>query len=164
MNGQQESQIGQVQTTVCAPTWLVILLLVFFSPAAWYFMWKEKRYHSWFPILLWIYGGIILIVSSLQLFVVIPKLSTLYQEFNVPQNPRSFSQGFLVVLMIFALIQIGFGIFLKNKIKATDELPKNLMWITIAIFVLDYLPLVSFSGIGIMISVLLPIYKLTSSF
>lgn len=172
MEGQQvaqntlpSQQVATEQVTAVTPThttkWLVVLLLILFPPAAIYVMGKDKRYHSWFPILLWIYAGVTLSVSLLQLFVLMPKLSTLYQELNAPKRPTLLAQNLLVVLIISALAQIVFGFFLRQKVKTIGELPKTLLWIAIIILVIDYLFLPTAQGIALF-SMILPLYNLTS--
>lgn len=155
----QSNTVPQIHT----PRWLIILLLFFFPPGAWYFMWKIRAYHAWFPYLLWLYGGVILLLSSLQLFVVIPKLSALYTEIKAAQNNVAFAQNLFIALIVFAVAQIVFSFYLKGRIKSSTEPPWKLMWVTIAIFIIDYLPLAMAPSIGVL-SAILPIYNLTSSF
>ena len=79
------------------PLFLVLLLLVFFPPAAWYVMWKEKDYHRWFAWLIGIYGLFTLIGSLLIRFVLIPYSDKLYTSLGLEQptiSPFSFVNYF----------------------------------------------------------------------
>ena len=49
---------------------LIVLLLWFFAPGAWFLMWKDPRYHSWFPHLLWINGAVFSLITLVYLYTV----------------------------------------------------------------------------------------------
>ena len=64
------------------PRWLVLIISFVVPPFGWYLIWKEKRYHLLFPIILWFYSGFMFLLFCIIEFVVTPKMYTLYQEFN----------------------------------------------------------------------------------
>ncbi len=44
-----------------------------------------------------------------------------------------------VALYVIAIMHIFYGVFLKKEIKSKKELPKNLLWPTISLFMFDYI-------------------------
>jgi len=140
--------------------WLIILLIFFFPPIALYFMKKEREYHNWFPIIVWICSGFILVLIVFYSFFTLPRLMLLLEDFDAPNNSPP-SIEIMVVLVIFTLAQVIFGFLLKRKLRANNELSRCFMWTAITIIVLDYLFCLLASRI-LVISSLFPLYDLTS--
>lgn len=155
-----QNQTAETSTqTPQTPTWLVTLLLLFFPPAAWYFMWKEKRYHFWFPILLWLYGGLTLTVSSVYVFYVLPRILEVFKQLNT-QIP-SYTPVLSYLSIIYGLVQLIFGVFLWKRIKSASKMSKNLLIATLGVLIFNLLGAGLFQGMTVM-STITPIYNLTS--
>ncbi|OGM26375.1 hypothetical protein A3D00_04425 [Candidatus Woesebacteria bacterium RIFCSPHIGHO2_02_FULL_38_9] len=137
---------------------LVVALLWIFAPMAWVLMWQDKRYHTWFPTLLWINGIIFTIVFTTQAFLILPKLTYFYAKYNIHSLPR-FNNAIAIFLIIFAVFQIIFGFHLKKKIQKKGKILDHYMGIIFVILSLDFL-------LGILtglLSLLLPVNKMTFS-
>lgn len=67
------------------PAWIIIMLLLInvTSPIALFFMFLEKRYHSWFPILLWVCAGFWLLFLAVFGIFVLPQISTLSSNLGI---------------------------------------------------------------------------------
>lgn len=142
-------------------TWIVVALYFVFPPAAWYFIYKEEKFHRWLPNLLIIFGIIYTLLFTSYLIFVIPKLTNLYNEIGAaaPKN----SSIYLSISAGLSLIQLIFGIYLSRKIKVTGKLPKTLLIISILLLALDQFG-VGFAVGLIVLSTILPIYNLTATF
>ena len=66
--------------------WLVILLFLVFPPAALFIIFKEKYYHGWLAILLWLYAIPLFLTYLVMRISVIPQLENLYKSLNVPNS------------------------------------------------------------------------------
>lgn len=139
---------------------VIILLLIFFAPLAWYFMWKEKRYHKWFAVLLTFYPIIAIIIIFPMAIFVIPKLTTLYKETGA--NPPTPWTPLLITLIV-NLLQISFGIYLFYKAKSPLATPKILLLIAVTLLALAPITL-GLSIVSIVSSTIMPIYNLTTKF
>lgn len=102
---------------------LIILLLWFAAPIAWYMMWKDKRYHSWFPHLMWING----LVFTTITFVQMPNIV----------NSSFFNPSVILAILIFALVQVVAGFFLQIKAHKSIKIVHNLIVPMISVFTLD---------------------------
>lgn len=140
--------------------WSIILLLFFFPPLAWYCMWKNPRYHSWFPILLIILGLLSLSTSFLIAFVVYPQIRILTESLNMKQSFWTEYAAYGAVLV--GLLEITFGIYVFQRVNANATLSKSLLTISVLILSAYYIlgPIVAvFSAL----SVITPIYTLTNA-
>lgn len=143
------------------PKWLIILLLIFFPPAAWYFMWKQKKYHGWFPNLLILNGVLMFLLSFTELFVVIPEMMYLYEQFNAKTNISNM-YNLVYYLLTFCSIQILSGIFIRRKIISSERSVTYLLVISLVLLIVDFVLL----GYGTRIltaSLVYPVYNLTNS-
>lgn len=140
----------------------MLLLLFTFPPAAWYMMGKEARYHRWFVILLWINTAAILAVTIPFLFFTLPKLTQLYQNFNSPQSSTLPSILSLAAIGV-ALFQGGYGLYLRRQIKAAGKISRSALWVTITLFILNYLTGLFVINLTVL-SAVFPLYNLTDSF
>lgn len=172
-NAQQQVNQGNSlnQNTRQSPTaipsephvqpWLIVLLIIFFQPLAWYFMSKDKHFHGWFPFLLWVTSVPFIIVETILLLFIVPRLTTLYQQLN-SSSPGTISYLGIYAFIVYLLIVITFGIFLMIRVRKFGMLSKPLLWVTITVLALNLIA----TGIGLattITSVILPIYNLTNA-
>ena len=164
LSASQEQNIstGSHQSTSShQAAWIIILLLIFFPPLAWYFMWREPRYHTWFPVLLLIYSAISLTILSIVFFFVYPQINKLYESLDVVK-PNSWSQYAIYALFALAVLQILFSFVLFRQLKIHHILKKNYLVATIFFLALYYLSTPIFSVFA-QLSAITPIYTLTNS-
>ena len=102
---------------------IIVFLLWAAAPIAWYLMWKDKRYHHWFPHLLWINGTIFALIT----------LANLHKIDSHPiLTPFS-----AVIILTFAISQILAGLHLQKRLIKSKELINKLIIPMIIIFALD---------------------------
>ncbi len=142
------------------PAWIIIILLIFFAPVAWYFMWKDHRYHTWFPIVLIITAALMFSLLGVQTLIVMPKLLALYENLHVTQPQSSLYLGYGGI--IYALCQAIFGIYLFRRLKSPSPLTKPLLIISVGFLTLNFLSFYSATPL-IILSTIFPIYNLTGS-
>lgn len=100
-----------------------------------------------------------LLISSLPLFIV-PKLSSLYTDFNV-KSQQNFISGYIVAILIFAMAMINLFLGVKGftKSKKKEKYFKyGIISASVTFFLTGILVLVMVS------TVILPIYSLTSQY
>lgn len=102
---------------------IIVFLLWAAAPLAWYLMWKDKRYHHWFPHLLWINGTIFGIITLINLHKV---------DSHPILTPLS-----AVFILVFAISQILAGMYLQKKLLKSKRLINKLIVPMIIIFALD---------------------------
>lgn len=125
-------------------------------------MGKETRYHHWFVFLLWINSAAILVVTAPFLFLTLPKLVQLYQDFGSPQSP-TLPIVLSVVAIGVALFQGGYGFYLRRQTKVDGRLSRWSLWVAISLFTLNYLTVLFVISLAVL-SAVIPIYNLTGSF
>lgn len=158
----QEAIQNQTVAPHQTPKWIVIALLLFFPPVAWYFMWKEKQYHSWFSIIILLYAVIPLITLGTMLLFVIPQLMELYDSLNI-QNPTApYIYPAVIGGIVISIAQILYAVYIRKQVKTHGQLSKNLLIITVTILALNYL-FASLGTAAINLSVITPIYTLVNS-
>ena len=108
----------------------VLLLLVFFPPAAWYVMWKEKDYHRWFAWLIGIYGLFTLIGSLLIRFVLIPYSDKLYTSLGLEQ-PTISPFSFVNYYFVLGIVEIILALVLYIISRKYEKVPKA--WLIIGL-------------------------------
>jgi hypothetical protein len=116
---------------------LVLLLLGLFPPVAWYFLWKEKRRQQFFPILLYIYGSLILTSSALYTFFLRPQIAAINPSSPPPLLDSYIGSILMSLLMIYAASQIAFGRFIKREFQKYSCLPIRWLLVIAVMFVLD---------------------------
>jgi len=117
------------------PLILVLLLLIFFPPAAWYVMWREKHYHSWFIYLIAFYGVLTLIGSFAIRLIFIPYTNQLYASLGLTQpavSPFSYTNIYLILGIIEIILALL--LFLVNK--KHKSLPRN--WLIVGLIGLAF--------------------------
>lgn len=139
------------------PTWVVIVLLIVFPPAALFIIFKEKQYHSWLPVLLWLFAIPYLFIFAIMRIFVTPQLETLYKNLNLP-NSISTINVIIVLFMILLFTQTIYGFIISHKRKLLGYLSIKLLIIALLFFVIDFI-----SPAFILVGIIKPIYTLTSS-
>lgn len=161
MDGHRDEITLNQQPTISSKTtskWVMIVLLLFFPPIAFYLMWREKEYHKWFANLLILVGGLTSTLGIIQTLFITPKLLELYKDFNT-EIPTTRSL-LTYTLIIFGIIELIFGFYLNNKLKI-ELVTKRLLGLAVSFLLLTYL----FGGYlqaKSMLSVITPLYNLTS--
>ncbi len=137
---------------------LIVLALLVFFPIGLYLLWREKRLHVWFPNLL-ILLSILNLLPALSVGIfVLPKITKLYQDFGLNYNNNSsLVLGFIVLTL--SLVEVITGFILRKKVHPDGSLENKHIFTCVAFFVTGFIPV----GIFV-ISVILPIYNLTSQF
>lgn len=147
--------VNQDQTHV--PAWIIIVLLLIniTTPVALFLIFREKRYHSWFPILLWICAGFWLIFLAIFGIFILPQISTLSSNLGISSTSIyvPFTLGVLLVI-----VQIVCGFILKKKLASGVVLSKKSLWLAMIILVIGYYG----AAISILVSIS-QIYKIISS-
>lgn len=92
------------------PKWLVISCLLFIPPVGWWHMWKNHRYHSWFPYILWLNSAIMLGFAAYVALHFYPLLKTFF-------DTATYIFLSHIGLIILALFEIVFGFYLIKSFK-----------------------------------------------
>ena len=137
---------------------LVILLILVFPPAAWYLLWRDTTYHRWFTYLLLVYGILTVAFSGVLIFVVMPKLSQLYSQFE-PAGPPSQVIGYLG--LFYGGVQLALAAYLSRFLTLHPRLENWQLALAVAIFGV-YLFIWPVVMISMASSVINPIYQLSS--
>jgi len=113
-----------------------VFLLWAFAPLAWFLMWRDKKYHTWFPKLLWINGIIFGVIFITQSVIAIPRLNAIYEalSIHIPSYVHPSAVGFVI---LFALAQIYAGHKLEQKVKVKKHFPNNYILPIVIIFAID---------------------------
>ncbi|HWY79111.1 MAG TPA: hypothetical protein VNW29_02015 [Candidatus Sulfotelmatobacter sp.] len=127
--------VNQNQTHV--PAWIIIILLLInlTTPVALFFMFREKRYHSWFPILLWVCAGFWLLFLAVFGIFVLPQISTLSSSLGI-SSTSVYIPFILGVLLV--IVQIASGFILKKKLVSGVGLSKKSLWLAVIILVIGW--------------------------
>lgn len=120
---------------------VIVVLLWAFAPLAWFLLWQDKRYHSWFPKLLWINGIIFGVIFLTQSFLAIPRLNAVYDALHI-HVPAYVHPGAVLLVLIFLGAQIVAGHLLQKKLNeskgnAQKKLADRLVIPIIFIFAID---------------------------
>jgi hypothetical protein len=141
------------------PTWIMIVLVLTFPPAAFYLMRSQKKYHRYFPLLLLVLGGVIFLVFAAILFLVLPKLNSFYVTYSI--TPMNFPGPVSVIAIFFGLIQFALGAYGQVEINKAEGLARWFLNLSLVFLALDYC-LVFLLPILIALSVIFPIYSSTA--
>lgn len=134
---------------------IVIAFLWIFAPISWILMWKDKRFHEWFPPLLFVNGIIFTFVFVTQGFINFPKIDYLYQKYQIHEVPY-FTVLTALLLTTFTVYQVILGIYLKGKLKTNKHVADDYIKAIMIIFTVDF-----FFGVTTgLLNVILPIGKL----
>ena len=115
---------------------VIVALLWLFAPAAWYLMWQDKKYHSWFAPLLLVNGIVIGIMIITQSYVFIPYISALYELYGVHPLPF-FSSVTAIIVVAFAVIQIIYGLHVRRTESLKNKLVTEHLALTVVFFTVD---------------------------
>ncbi|MBI2601263.1 RDD family protein [Candidatus Daviesbacteria bacterium] len=122
---------------------------------------KDKK--SNLPIGLIIAGLIESLLSIINTFWILPKLARLYSEVGNSSYNAYLSYGLFGIIMAISLAQIIYGVILVNQQKKQGTLTnsqKNIAKVLIVVGVISALLIVPI----MVMTIILPIYKLTTSF
>ena len=115
---------------------VIVLLLWLFAPGAWYLMWKDKTYHSWFAPLLFVNGIVVGFMVITQAFVVIPWISRLYDYYGIHPLPF-FSSVMALSIVLFAIIQIIYGYHIRKIAKKHKVVVDHHIRLILLMFTID---------------------------
>lgn len=131
----QEKTQGNGKTRISKHA-LIVFLLWAFAPLAWFLIWQDKKYHSWFPKLLWVNGIIFGILFFTQSVIAIPKLNELYSYLHI-EVPGYFHPVVITLVLLFAAAQIYAGMQLEKQVKKEHKLVEKFLLPIIVIFAID---------------------------
>jgi hypothetical protein len=156
------SQPAIVPTPTHTPVLLIIILLLLFWPAAFYLMYKDKRFHTWFPVLLWIYAIPFLLLSLVYAFLIIPQLNALYVSMNVNHPSLTVIYAIIAVVDVVLIIEIIFAFYAKKQIREQTIHANKTLLITITLLIFNSV-IAYLNGVFLATSVITPIYSLMSN-
>lgn len=115
------------------------------------------------PFVLIIAGIVELIVPSIIAVWLVPKLTGLYNSLENNAYNATLTYALFGIIIAICLAQIAYGIKIKTSQNKTQELSNHQRSIGIALLVIGGLFAVSVFPLSIL-TVILPIYNLTTSF
>lgn len=117
---------------------LIVALLWLFAPAAWLLMWRDKKYHSWFPAVLYINGFVIAGMLAVQTGKYVPWMQEVYTFYGA--HPVSYLGTFAGLFMgLYAFAHLFIGIYFKNKFKKHGKLVDKHIGAILTILLIDVL-------------------------
>ena len=115
-------------------------VIVFFlwaaAPVAWYIIWRDKKYHGWFPVILFINGIVFTILVLIQSVVYLPRFAVL-TEINRMVSVQYLGHVATLFLIFFAIAQIAYGKHLRRQMKSDTKIIERQLPIIIIILVID---------------------------
>lgn len=136
---------------------LILLLLIFFPPLAWYYMWKEDKYHNWFASVL-IVDGLILLATSIMLFAAVyPPIIQLYTSLLLPRPV--FYEVIPYAFIGIGAIEVIYGLLLRLRTNHHHILSKKLLILAVLLLSIHFIGL-PLSQIASYYSVLSSVYSL----
>jgi hypothetical protein len=130
--------------------WLIVFLLLFFWPLALYFMYKDRKYHSWIAVLSIFVGIMVTILNLVFLLLILPQLESLYRSLDISYS-LVLAYGACVVAFVCYLFMIILGIVLFKKLKKNKNIyPQKLVEVSSIII-----------SLGIVLSVAGPMLTMT---
>jgi hypothetical protein len=113
------------------PASMIIFLLLVFPPAAWFLIWIDKTYHHWFGKIL-IFSGIFAIIITLSSFATIgTQTDQLYASLGVKNSNAALITLTNYLGVVFALLQIFFGIYIQRIMRHKNSLSRTELCITV---------------------------------
>lgn len=117
------------------PLFLVLLLLVFFPPAAWHVMWKEKDYHRWFAWLIGIYGLLTIIGSIIMRQFLIPYSDKFYASLRLKQ-PEVSPFSYVDYYIFLGIAEVILAVILFVISRKYEKFPKT--WLIVGLIGLAF--------------------------
>jgi len=115
-------------------------VIVFFlwaaAPIAWYIIWRDKKYHGWFPVILFVNGIVFTTLVIIQSLVYIPRLEA-FAQINQQIELHYFGIVASMALVLFALIQIIYGRKLRREMKHDHTIIDRHLPVIIIILIID---------------------------
>jgi hypothetical protein len=130
----------QPQNTSKGPSkHLILILLIIFPPAAWYYMWKENRYHNWFASVLIVDGLIFIATAILFLLAIYYPITQASSTLGV--TTPEIASTIQYVFIALGVIEIIYGLFLRLKTHHFTSLPKSYLIAAIILLTIHYVGL-----------------------
>jgi hypothetical protein len=118
---------------------------------------------NYLPTLLIAFGIFNVLAFSTLYFVVVPKLDVLYKDLEQVPN-LSVVRVLVVAVWILSLAQFAYGLFLRRKFKAEGILKNPYLAVGIILFVVPTGLMFVYGLPLFLLTTIMPIYKLGSSF
>jgi hypothetical protein len=120
------------------PTWMMLAMLFIFPPVGWFFMWREREYHSWFATTVFFYGLMGFVLNAIIILVVAPYLPTIYSGIGISDPSPIPSKYMLSLGVIIADLLMFFGIYLWYYVKKHGEIHGPLLVFTALLLFINY--------------------------
>lgn len=118
---------------------LILILLIVFPPLAWYYMWKEDRYHNWFASVLIIDGLIFIATAILLLATIYPPITQLFTAVKAEHPTTAKIMPYLFIAL--GIIEVAYGLYLRIKTHHLPLLPKKLLVLVIILLSIHFVGL-----------------------
>lgn len=112
------------------PKWFVVFCLLFIPPVGWWHMWKNHRYHTWFPYVLWLNSAIMLGFAAYIVAHFYPRIRSLYDATTLIVISH-------IGLISLALLEIVFGFYLLKKFKNQARLTSRIIGLIILLLFIN---------------------------
>ncbi len=120
------------------PTWMMLAMLFLFPPIGWFFMWKEKAYHSWFATTVFFYGIMGFLLNAIIIVYVAPYLPAIYERLGIADPSPIPSKYMLSLGILIADAMMFFGIYLWYYVKKHGEIHGPLLIATAFLLFINY--------------------------
>lgn len=127
---KQSNNLTMEKGSFHLPHWIVILLLIFIPPVAWWHMWKNHRYHTWFPYVLWLNAAVMFGFAAYVIVHFYPLLTTFYDS-------ATYIFASHIGLLLFAIFEIIFGFYLVKMFKNEAMLRRKILAVVIVLLFLN---------------------------
>ncbi|MEN9407892.1 MAG: hypothetical protein RLZZ455_1108 [Candidatus Parcubacteria bacterium] len=125
-----ENPSGSTTHTFHFPKWFVVFCLLFIPPVGWWHMWKNHRYHTWFPYVLWLNSAIMLGFAAYIVIHFYPRIRSLYDATTLIVISH-------IGLISLALLEIVFGFYLLKKFKNQARLTSRIIGLIILLLFIN---------------------------
>jgi hypothetical protein len=119
--------------------WLMLLMLFVFPPVGWYFMWKEKEYHTWFATTIFIYGLFGFVLNAMLIVIIAPMLPGVLDRYGIADRSFIPTPSLLILGILIADAQMFFGIYLWRIVKKQGKLGRKILFITAILLFVNYI-------------------------
>lgn len=116
----------------------MLAMLFLFPPIGWFFMWKEKKYHSWFATTVFFYGIMGFILNAIVIVYITPYLPSIYEGLGISDPSPIESKYMLSLGIIIADAMMFFGMYLWYYVKKHGEIHGPLLLFTAFLLFINY--------------------------
>lgn len=109
----------------------IIFWLCIFPPVAVYKMWKNSRFHVWFPNLM--------IISALLNIPSLATINTPLPDIGIKYTPLDTTPYFISIIII-SVVEIILGIYLRKKAQKEGSLTGTFILISLFLMTVQYVP------------------------